>query len=167
MKSALTIVTPNYFFGSIDLKQAYFIILVSVESQGWLVFWWHGQYFAFTVLANRLSYAPRVYTKIIKPFFSSLWKSGHNNVSYIDDSLLKGDTEEDCADNIFDTVKLVDSCPPPPQGFGGPGEKGYLFQRAGEHWYFFRGAREQAHNFGYIGSLAKPQKNKEKPPLFF
>ena len=28
------------------------------------------------------------------------------------------------------------------------------FQRAGEHWYYLRGAKEQAHNFGDIGSLA-------------
>ena len=38
LKSALTIVTPNCFFGCIDLKQAYFSIPVSVESKGWLVF---------------------------------------------------------------------------------------------------------------------------------
>ena len=109
LKSALTIVTPNCFFGCIDLKQAYFSIPVSVESQGWLVYWWHGLYFAFTVLANGLSSAPRVYTKIMKPVFSSLRNIGHNNVSYIDDSLLKGDTREDCAENIFETVQLVDS----------------------------------------------------------
>ena len=72
LKSALTILTPNCFFGCIDLKQAYFSVPVSVESQGWLVFWWHGQYFAFTVLANGLSSAPRDYTKIMKPIFSSL-----------------------------------------------------------------------------------------------
>ena len=122
LKSALTIVTPNCFFGCIDLKQAYFSIPVSVESQGWLVFWWHGQYFAFTVLANGLSSAPRVYTKIMKPVFSSLRKIGHNNVSYIDDSLLKGDTREECAENIFETVQLVDSL-----GFTVHPEKSVLF----------------------------------------
>ena len=64
---------------------------------------------SFTVLANGLSSAPRVYTKIMKPVFSSLWKIWHNNVSYIHDSLLKGDTKEDCAENIFESVQLVDS----------------------------------------------------------
>ena len=42
---------------------------------------------------------PRVYTKIIKPVFSSPLKVQHNNLSYIGDSLLKGDTKEDCADS--------------------------------------------------------------------
>ena len=39
------------------------------------------------------------------------------------------------------------------------------FQGAWEHWLFFRGAREQAHNFGDIGSLPKSKKIKEKPPF--
>ena len=30
---------------------------------------------------------------------------------------------------------------------------------------YFRGAREQAHNLGDLGSLAKKQINKEKPPF--
>ena len=85
-------------------------------------FWWHGQYFAFTVLANGLPSAPRVHTKIMKPVFSSLRKIGHNNVSYIDDNLLKGDTREDCAENIFETVQLVDSL-----GFTVHPEKSVLF----------------------------------------
>ena len=37
------------------------------------------------------------------------------------------------------------------------------FRELGSTDYYFRGAREQAHNFGDIGSLAK--KNKEKPPF--
>ena len=63
----------------------------------------------------------------------------------------------------------------PPRGFGDPrrmatyiirllcGENGYLFSGSwGSTGYYFRGAREQAHNFGDIRSLAKKQKNKEK-----
>ena len=58
----------------------------------------------------------------MKPVFSSLRKIGHNNVSYIDDSLLKGDTKEDCEENIFETVQLVDSL-----GFTVHPEKSVLF----------------------------------------
>ena len=53
-----------------------------------------------------------------------------------------------------------------PWGFGDLGRIAIYFHGAKEHWYFFRGAREQAHNFGDIESLAKKQKkNKEKPPF--
>ena len=51
-----------------------------------------------------------------------------------------------------------------PQGFLGSGENGFLFSGSwGSTGNYFRGAREQAHNFGDLGSLAKKQKNKEKP----
>ena len=42
------------------------------------------------------------------------------------------------------------------------------FQGAGGTGNYLRGAREQAHNFGDLGSLAKKQKkkkNKKKPPF--
>ena len=54
-----------------------------------------------------------------------------------------------------------------PQGFGGSWENGFLFFREhGSTGNHFRGAREQANNFGDIGSLAKkPKKNKETPPF--
>ena len=81
LKSALTIVTPNCFFGCIDLKEAYSSIPVSVESRDWLGFWWPGQYFAFSVLANGLSSVSRVYTKIMKPVFSSLRNVGSANIA--------------------------------------------------------------------------------------
>ena len=41
------------------------------------------------------------------------------------------------------------------------------FQGAGEHTgNYFRGAREQVHNFGDIGSLSKEQKKIRKSPHF-
>ena len=53
-----------------------------------------------------------------------------------------------------------------PQGFWG--EWLFIFRELGSTGNYFRGSREQAHNFGDIGSLskkAKKKKNKEKPPL--
>ena len=46
------------------------------------------------------------------------------------------------------------------------GEWLFIFRELGSTGNYFRGAREQAHNFVDIGSLAKKQKkNKEKPPF--
>ena len=54
-----------------------------------------------------------------------------------------------------------------PQGFWGSGENGFfIFRELGSTGNYFRGAREQAHNFGDIGSLAKKQ-NKIKKSLHF
>ena len=38
------------------------------------------------------------------------------------------------------------------------GEWLFIFRELGSTGYYFRGAREQAYNFGDIGSLAKKQK---------
>ena len=46
-----------------------------------------------------------------------------------------------------------------PRGFGG--EWLFIFRELGSTGNYFRGAREQAHNFGDIGSLAKKQKKKK------
>ena len=41
----------------------------------------------------------------------------------------------------------------------------FIFRELGSIGNYFRGAREQAHNFGDLGSLAKKKKNKEKSPF--
>ena len=46
----------------------------------------------------------------------------------------------------------------PPGVLGIWGEWLFTFRELGSTAYYFRGAREQAHNFGDIGSLAKKQK---------
>ena len=45
------------------------------------------------------------------------------------------------------------------------GEWLFIFRELGSTGYYFMGVREQAHNFWDLGSLAKKQKNKEKPPF--
>ena len=48
------------------------------------------------------------------------------------------------------------------------GEWLFIFRELGSTGNYLRGAKEQAHNFGDIGSLDKKQKkkiNKEKPPF--
>ena len=59
----------------------------------------------------------------------------------------------------------------PPGILGIWGELLFIFRELGSTGNYFKGAREQAHNFWDIGSLAKKQKkkkkkkNKEKPPF--
>ena len=47
------------------------------------------------------------------------------------------------------------------QGFWGSWENGHFFHGAGSTGNYLRGAREQAHNFWDLGSLAKKQKKKK------
>ena len=52
--------------------------------------------------------------------------------------------------------------PVPPGVLGIWGEWLFVFRELGSTGQYFKGAREQAHNLGDLGSLAKKQKKKRK-----
>lgn len=108
LKSALQLVKQNCYFAKIDLKDAYFSVGIHPQSRKFLKFIWQAKLYQFTCLANGLSPAPRLYTKLLKPVFATLRKLGHSNVPYIDDSLLQSDTQDSCVQNVTDTVSLMD-----------------------------------------------------------
>lgn len=56
-----------------------------------------------------LASAPRIFTTLLKPTFSTLRKRGYANVAYIDDSLLISKTHSGCRKNIAETAQLLDS----------------------------------------------------------
>lgn len=107
LRNAIMLMTRNCWFGSVDLKQAYYS--VNLLDKQLCRFSFEGQLYQFTCLPNGLSEAPRKFTKIMKVVYSALRKMGHANVGYIDDSLLQGDDYDDCVMNISDTVWLMDS----------------------------------------------------------
>lgn len=71
-RSALQLVKRNCYFAKIDLKDAYYSVAIDMHSRKYLKFKWNGCLFQFTCLANGLSPAPRIYTKLLKPVFSTL-----------------------------------------------------------------------------------------------
>ena len=56
-----------------------------------------------------LACAPRLFTKLLKPVYSTLRSQGHLSVGYIDDSYLQGNTIQNCQNNIQKTVNLFTS----------------------------------------------------------
>ena len=109
LKSAINLLGRNHWMASIDLKDAYYSIPVHEIDRQYLRFVWQNQKYQFTCLPNGLATAPRVFTKMLKPIYSSLWKIEFSNVAYIDDSLLIAETKSECIDNIEKTLQLVDS----------------------------------------------------------
>ena len=102
--SAVNLVKQNCYMGSVDLRDAYYTIPISVKYRKYLRFEWQGKLYQYTCLPNGLSSAPQSFTKILKPVYSSLCSKGHVNVGYIDDSYLQGDTYGECKHNVQDTA---------------------------------------------------------------
>ena len=105
LQSAITLMTPNYYMATIDLKDAYYSVSAAQNNRKYLGFKWKNQ-FQFTCLPNGLSSAPRIFTKLIKPAYSILRCKGSENVGYIDDTYLNGNSIHECETNVAITTKL-------------------------------------------------------------
>ena len=106
-ENAIKLVTRNCYMASIDLRHAYYSVPIAEEHQKFLCFQWEGKIYQYTCLPNGISSAPRLFTKLMKPVYAKLRNLGYINAGYIDDSLLCGDSVEECSNNVKETVKLM------------------------------------------------------------
>lgn len=108
LKTALELVTRNCFFCSLDLKDAYFSVPVNKASQKYLKFLWKGEVFVFTACPNGLAPCPRLFTKLLKPVMAQLHRLGFLSTIFIDDTLLFGDSEKECVQNVKESLSLLE-----------------------------------------------------------
>ena len=106
---AIQLMKKNCYMASIDLTDAYYTVPVAVEHRKYLRFFWRNTLFQYTCLPNGLASAPRCFTKLLKPVYSTLRSQGYLNVGYIDDSYLQGDSKTDCKNNVLATQTLFES----------------------------------------------------------
>lgn len=104
LKTALKLITKNCYMASIDLKDAYYSVPVHEHYKKFLRFQWGGQLYEYNALPNGLALAPRQFTKLLKPVFSFLRQKGLVSTSFLDDSLLAGDSKWECVDNLRNTI---------------------------------------------------------------
>ena len=109
LKSAISLMKENCFFASLDLKEAYFSVNIRKEFRKLFRFRFDGILYEFMALPQGYTESPRIFTKLLKPVLGFLRSRGHNLVAYIDDSLLQGDTKEECFDNVRETGELMDN----------------------------------------------------------
>ena len=86
---------------------AYYMVPVHHDDKKYLKFEFMGSLYQYTCLPNGLSSAPRIFTKLLKPVYSTLHSMGHLSSGYMDDFYLQGDTPAECNQNISDTTSLV------------------------------------------------------------
>lgn len=108
LQSALTLVSPGCYMGSIDLISAYYSVPIAKDHQKYLKFEWDGKLFKFKCYPNGLAQAPRNFTKITRPIYAYLHGLGHITSCYLDDSLLIGNNKEDCENAVKDTIDIFD-----------------------------------------------------------
>ena len=118
LQSCINLMKQNCFMGSLDLTDAYYSASISPESQKYLKFQVQDQLYKFVTLPNGLSSAPQIFTKLMKPVYSTLRTRSHVSSGYLDDSFLLGDTFAECQTNINDTYALFNDL-----GFTVSGEK--------------------------------------------
>ena len=106
LTTALRLIRKNCYMSSLDLKDAYYSVPIHKDHRKLLRFKWEGQTFEFQALPNGLSLAPRLFTKLLKPVFATLRKKGHISTSFLDDSLLLGDSKWECMTNTRDTLLM-------------------------------------------------------------
>ena len=78
----------------LDLKDAYFSVLIHQEHRQYLQISWKGMIYQFNCLPFGLSSAPRVFTKTMRPVIAWLRQLGCRIITYIDDNLIMASTEE-------------------------------------------------------------------------
>jgi hypothetical protein len=77
---------------------------IAEYDQKYLGFNWKGITYQYTCLPFGIAFAPRLLTKLLKPVYASLRNLGHKSVDYIEDSLLCGESVNECTENINATL---------------------------------------------------------------
>ena len=106
LETAINMMTPGCFIASIDRKDTYCTVPISTDHKKNVKFIFDGSLYQYTCLPNGLSCAPRVFTKLLKPVYTTLHNLGYLSLGYIDDSYLQGDTSSECLENVNCTASL-------------------------------------------------------------
>jgi hypothetical protein len=106
IKCASSLIMKNCYMCVIDLKDAFHAISIHEQDRKYLKFRWNGTLYQFNCLPFGINVAPRLYTKLLRPVFRHLRSKGLISNSYLDDSLLIGNTYMKCMHNVSVTIKL-------------------------------------------------------------
>ena len=107
LKQALHMVKPGAYLASIDIKDAFYSVPIHATHKKYLKFMWSGDILQFRAMPNGYCDAMRVFTKLLKPMFSTLREMNYESVIYVDDSFLQGDDFDECMANIEITLQWL------------------------------------------------------------
>ena len=100
----------RYIF-NISWYQGYFLQNPSAQNTKFQQVLLKGKALQINEMQNAYTDAMPVFNKVLKPQFAYSKEQGMPSVVYVDDTLLGGDTFEECQDNVSSTfTSLVDLC---------------------------------------------------------
>ena len=111
LMSAITLMTPNCYKTSIDMKDAYYTVSVAAEHRKFLRFTWRGHHYQFTALPNGPESCPSTFTKLLKPPIAHLRQQGVEIVQYLDDNYIRAHTFQEATQNSCDFISNRIHCP--------------------------------------------------------
>ncbi len=91
-------IQPQDWFAAIDLKNAYFHVLILLRHRLFLRFAFEGRAWQYRVLPFRLSLSPRVFTKVVEGTLTPLREVGVRILNYLDDWLILAQSREQLGD---------------------------------------------------------------------
>ena len=100
IQTVISMMKPDGWMASIDLKDAYLTIPMAEVDQNYLVFQWNDCFYKYIVLPFGLSISPRVFTKVLKPIISKFREQGFTGLTYLDDSFLIENSKEKCIKSV-------------------------------------------------------------------
>ena len=100
------LIQPHCYMNSIDLKDAYYSVKVCKEDSKYLEFHAGRICLKFVVLSNGLSSCPQKFTKLTKQPIACLRVEAIIVATYIDDTVVIGETYEQCLIGTIKTIKI-------------------------------------------------------------
>ena len=106
LQSVLSLMQPDCFMTTIDLKDAYYSVKTDELDTKYLKFLLNSRLLKFVILPKGLSPGPRKFTKLTKPPLALPLMQGHAVAIYIYDIISVDDTFESCLLTVIKTIKL-------------------------------------------------------------
>ena len=109
IQNVLSMIRPNIFMASIDIKDAYYSVTIYDSDQKYLKFKFDDKIYKSTCQPNGLCCGPRKFTKLLKSPLGYLREQNCILSAYIDDIMVMDNSYDSCLSTVIKTVRLFDS----------------------------------------------------------
>lgn len=91
----------------VDIKDAYFHLMINRAHRRFLRFHWDGLLYEFRALPFGVTSAPRIFTKVMRPVVGLLRAQGIRCLIYLDDLLIMADSKEQCVTHLRQALSIL------------------------------------------------------------